>query len=100
MSKLAIDRNAKGIQVLRPASTDTVSVSNTAASSSAISAEVRVARLMCTVDCHYTLDGTATTSECPLPAGAVEFIHVYEGDTISFISSDTSTGTAYVTEMV
>jgi len=96
---MAIDANAKPIQVLRPNSTATVSVSGTAASSSAISANVRVARIVAPIAVYYSVTGTATTSSAYLPADAIEYIHVYEGDTISFITGGT-TGTAYVTEMV
>ena len=99
MSKMAIDANAKPIQVLRPTTTATVSVSGTAAASSAISANARVARIVTNTSCFYSVTGTATTSSAYLPADTLEFIHVYEGDTISFITSG-GTGTAYVTEMV
>lgn len=99
MSKMAIDANAKPIQVLRPTTTATVSVSSGAAASSAISANARVARIVVDTPVFYSVTGTATTSSAYLPAETVEFIHVYEGDTVSFITSGT-TGTAYVTEMV
>ena len=99
MSKLAIDANAKPIQVLRPISTNTVVASGSAASSSAISAAARVARIISTAPVFYSVTGTATTSSAYLPAETLEFIHVYEGDTISFITDGTS-GTVYVTEMV
>lgn len=99
MSKMAIDANAKPIQVLRPTDTYTVSVSGAAASSSAITANARVARIIATAPVFYSVSGTATTTSAYLPAEAIEYIHVYEGDTISFITSG-STGVAYVTEMV
>ena len=99
MSTLAKDRNAAPIQVLRPVSTATVNVSGSAASAAAISANARVARIITTAPVYYSVTGTATTSSAYLPAETVEFIHVYEGDTVSFITSGT-TGTAYVTEMV
>lgn len=99
MSKLAVDRNAFAIQVLRPLSTQKVNFTATAAASSAISANARVVRLVSTGDCSYAINATATTSDTYLPAGVIEFIHVYEGDTISFIANTTS-GSAYVTEMV
>jgi carbon monoxide dehydrogenase subunit G len=99
MSKMAIDANAKPIQVLRPTTTYTVNVSGSAAASSAISANVRVARIITTAPVYYSVTGTATTSSAYLPSETIEYIHVYEGDTVSFIT-DGSTGVAYVTEMV
>jgi hypothetical protein len=99
MSKMAIDANAKPIQVLRPTTTATVNVSGSAASSSAISANARVVRIVTTAPVFYSVTGTATTSDAYLPSESIEYIHVYEGDTISFITSG-STGVAYVTEMV
>lgn len=99
MSKLAIDVNAKPVQVLRPSTVSKVSISGTAAASSAIAANIRVARLVSTVDCYYSVDGTATTSSTYLPANAIEYIHVYEGDTVSTIT-DGGTGSIFVTSMV
>jgi len=99
MSKMAIDANAKPIQVLRPTTTSTVNVSGSAASASAISANARVARIITTAPVFYSVTGTATTSSAYLPSETIEYIHVYEGDVISFITSG-STGVAYVTEMV
>ena len=96
MSRLARDTNSAPIQCLRPGSTQTVSVSGTAASSTAVSQ--RVARIVATVDVHISISGTATVSSYYIPANTVEFIHTYSGDTISFIT-DGSTGTAYVSEM-
>ena len=99
MSKLARDVNTKAIQVLRPSTVSKVSISGTAASSSAIAANIRVARIVSTSDCFYSVEGTATTSSSYLPANSIEYIHVYEGDTISVITSGT-TGSAYITSMV
>jgi hypothetical protein len=100
MSTLTIDSNAKPIQVLRPLSTSTRSLSGTAASATAISAASRVARIVATTDCFYNVTTTATVSNSVyLPAGTVEFVHVFAGDTISFITSG-ATGTAYISEMV
>jgi len=96
MSRLARDTNSAPIQCLRPGSTQTVSVSGTAASSTAVSQ--RVARIVATTDVHISISGTATVSSYYIPANTVEFIHTYSGDTISFIT-DGSTGTAYVSEM-
>ena len=97
MSRLARDSGAAPIQCLRPGSDQTVSVSGTAASSTSITQ--RVTRIVATVDVHISISGTATTSSYYIPANTVEFIHTYNGDTISFIT-DGSTGTAYVSEMI
>ena len=99
MTKLAIDSNAKGMQVLRPTSTEDVAVSTSAASNTAVSSNVRVQRVVCDVDVFYSLTGTATTTDVFLPARTVEFVHVYSGDQLSFITASGS-GTAYVTDMV
>jgi hypothetical protein len=97
MSRLARDANSQTIQCLRPGASQAVAVSGTAASSSAITE--RVTRICPTVDVHISVIGTATTSDCLIPAYSVEFIHTYAGDTISFITNGV-TGTASVTEMV
>ena len=99
MSKLARDVNTKAIQVLRPSTVSKVSVSGTAASATAIGANIRVARLVATTDCFYSVDGTATTSSSYLPANAIEYIHVYEGDVVSTITEG-NTGSIFVTSMV
>jgi hypothetical protein len=100
MSKMAIDSNSKPIQVLRPNSTDTVSITASSAQSTAISAGCRVLRLVSDTDCHYTLtSGTATTSDVFLPSLAVEYVHVYEGDQVAVIRN-AADGTLYVTEMI
>ena len=98
MSKLAVDVNAKGIQCLRPNSTDDVSVSGTAASATAVSAHARVVRIVANVDIFYTINATATVADVFLPSRSIEYIHVYAGDVISMIAP--SAGIAYVTEMV
>ena len=97
MSRLARDANSAPIQVLRHGTNQAVSISGTAASSNAVN--TRVVRLVSTVDVHFSLTGTATTSSCLLPANAIEFVHTYEGDTFSFITSGGS-GTVHVTEMI
>jgi hypothetical protein len=99
MSKLARDVNTKAIQVLRPSTVSKVSTSGTAASSSAIAANIRVARIISDSDCFYSVEGTATTSSSYLPANTIEYIHVYEGDTVSVILAS-GTGSAYITSMV
>jgi hypothetical protein len=95
MTRLAIDTNAKPIQVVRPTTSQNVSVSGTAAASTAVTA--RICRLCATTDIFYNLQGTATTSSTPLPAGVIEFVHTFEGDTISAITSG-ATGTLNVTQ--
>jgi hypothetical protein len=97
MSRLARDSGAAPIQCLRPGAAQTVSVSGTAAASTSITQ--RVTRIVATVDVHISVSGTATVSDYYIPANTVEFIHTYNGDTISFIT-DGSTGTAYVSEMI
>ena len=97
MSRLARDANSQPIQCLRPGASQTVSVSGTAASSTSITQ--RICRIVSTVDVHVSVTGTATTSSMFLPSNSVEFIHTYEGDTISFITGGSS-GTVYVTEMI
>ena len=99
MSTLTIDANAKPIQVLRPDTATTVSVSTSSATSSSALTGARVARIVSDVDVHYAVGSTATTTSTYLPANTVEFIHVYTGDTISIIGNSSS-GIAYITEMV
>ena len=99
MSTLTIDANAKPIQVLRPTTVSVVSLSGSAASATAIAAGIRVARIVSDTDCFYSVTGTATTSSSYLPANAIEYIHVFTGDTVSVITSGSS-GSAYITSMV
>lgn len=98
MTTLAIDANSKPIPVVRPSTVITVATSGTSAQSSAIGANCRVARIVCTEDCHYTFGATATTSDSFLPAGVVEYVHVYGGDQIAVIQNSTA-GTLFITEM-
>jgi hypothetical protein len=97
MTKLAIDTNAKPIQVVRPTTSQNVTISGTAASSSAVA--TRITRVVSTVDCFYSVTGTATTASTLLPAFAVEFVHTYEGDVFSIITSGAG-GTFNITQMV
>tara|TARA_R110000868_G_C10359321_1_gene717148 strand:- start:215 stop:508 length:294 start_codon:yes stop_codon:yes gene_type:complete len=97
MSRLARDANAAPIQCLRHTTTEKVTVGGTAASSSAI--VNRVVRVVADTDVFFNINSAATTSSCLLPQGAVEFIHTYTGDTISFITGGAS-GSVYVTEMI
>lgn len=97
MSRLARDGNADAIQVLRPSTSQTVSVSGTAAPSTAIN--TNVLRIVCSTDVFYSIEGTASpTSSTYLPAQTVEYIRAVEGDVVSFVTAS-GTGTAYITEM-
>lgn len=99
MSKMAIDANSKPIQVLRPTDTDRVAVSGSAANATAIAAGTRVVRLVSNVDVHYRLTGTASTVSTYLPAGVIEYVHVYTGDVFSLITAG-DTGNVHITAMV
>lgn len=99
MSKLAKDTNRNAIQVLRPDVVEVESISGSAAAATAITAETRVVRLVSTVDCFYSVTGTATTSSNYLPANTIEYIHVYTGDVVSTITSG-GTGSIFITSMV
>ena len=99
MSKLARDVNTKAIQVLRPATTSKVSISGSSNAANSTGADIRVARVISTVDCFYKMAGPSTTSDAFLPANTIEYVHVYEGDNIAFITAG-GTGSAYVTDMV
>lgn len=93
MSKLGTQSHFRPKRTLTP-----VTVSGTAASSAAVAAGINVVRIVSTTDCHYVIDGTATTNDAYLPAEAVEYISIYEGEQVSFIQNAAG-GTAYVTEM-
>ncbi len=97
MTRLAIDTNAKPIQVVRPNTAQNVAISGAAASASAVT--TRVSRIVSTVDCFYSLVGTATTASTLLPAYSVEFVHTYDGDVFSVITSGAS-GTFNITQMI
>ena len=99
MSNLAIDGNAKVIQVLRPATNYKVAISGTAASVTAVGAGVNVIRVVSDTDCFYSLTGTATTSSVFLPFSTIEFISVRPGDVLSVITASAA-GSVYVTEMI
>ena len=99
MTTLAIDANAKPIQVLRPILTRVVNISGTSAPASAFSNGIRVVRLVATVDCFYRVTGTATNQYNYLPANSIEYIHVLNDDQVSFITNG-ATGIAYVSAMV
>jgi hypothetical protein len=99
MTKLALDRNAKPIQVLRPGETTVLSVSGTATNTSVITGDIRVVRIVSGVDCFFSINDTATTSDVFLPANNVEYIHIYDHDYVSVITSG-ATGSAYITRMI
>lgn len=98
MSKLAVDSNANAMQVLRPGSTEKVSISTSAASATSVSDNVNVFRLVADIDCFYTLEGTATVDDVYLPAKTVEFISVRLGDVLSIIAGDS--GSIHITDML
>ena len=98
MSKLAIDDNTFSIQCLRPATTDDVAVSGTAAPAAAVASHVKVLRIVANIDVFYSINTTATTADIFLPARSIEYIRVQTGDVLSFIAG--APGTAYVTEMI
>jgi hypothetical protein len=97
MTKLAIDSNSKPIQVVRPTTSQNVSISGTAAAATAVTQ--RVCRIVSTVDCFYSLIGTATTASVLLPAYTVEYVHTFAGDVFSTITSGAS-GSINITEMI
>jgi hypothetical protein len=99
MSTMAIDSNAKPIQVLRPTATEKNAVSGTAVAATAVSEGTRVVRIVSTVDVHYSLLGTATANSTFLPANAIEYVHVFTGDVFSLITSG-GTGNVHLTAMV
>ena len=99
MSSLTLDKNKKPVQVLRPTTVSVVSLSGSAASATAVTGDIRVARIVSDTDCFYSVTGTATTSSSYLPANAIEYVHVFTGDTVSVITSGSS-GSAYITSMV
>tara|TARA_B110000503_G_scaffold118055_1_gene178625 strand:+ start:718 stop:1020 length:303 start_codon:yes stop_codon:yes gene_type:complete len=100
MSTLTIDANAKPIQVLRPKYTTRYGLSGSATPGGYnVGAGIRVVRIVSQIDCHYNAEGVATVETVFLPAGVIEYIHVFEGDQISMITSG-ATGFAYVTSMV
>lgn len=98
MPKLAVDANSKGVQVLKPSTTSTLSVTTTSAATSAITGST-VVRLYSDAACFYAVGSTATTSSVPLSAGSAEYIRIDLGDTIAAITSSGS-ATLYVTLMV
>jgi len=97
--RLRTDDNGNPVQVLKPTSTEKLSISGTAASGAALSTTTTVLRLIATVDCYYSLDGTATTSSAYLPAGVIEYIGVENSDTLSVITGGSS-GSLFITETV
>lgn len=88
------------IQAFFPADTQVVAFTGTAANSSALSAGIRLVRLVATQDCHIAIgdNPTATTSDMFLPANVVDYIMVSETDDISVIQNSTG-GNLYITEM-
>jgi hypothetical protein len=97
MTKLTIDDNSKPIQVASPGTAANVSISGTVATSGATTQAV--CRLVATVDCYYSLVGTATTASTLLPAFTVEFVRANVGATFSAITGGDS-GSLNITQMV
>ena len=95
MSLQPRDANAAPIPVLRPSSTEKITLSGIAVAAAAFSAGVKVVRIVADADVHYAVTGTATASDVYLPAGGVEYIKILPSDTLSVIG----TGAVYVTEM-
>lgn len=97
--KLAIDSNAKPIQVMKPVSTEKLALSTTAASAAAFSSDTSVVRIIADQGCYYSVDGTATTSSAYLPANYIEYIKVEAADTLSVILAS-GTGSMWISEMI
>jgi hypothetical protein len=95
MAKLAKDDSGQSIQALRPGETEVLSPSGSAVSGTAVPDGVNAIRIVADVAINYYLNGTATSAQVFLPAGAVEVIRVLEGDVISVIGN----GNVYLTEM-
>lgn len=96
---LAIDSNAKPIQVMTPVSTEALAVSGTAASAAARDTDTNVVRIICTQPCYYSINSTATINSAYLPADTIEFIKCQASDTLSIILASGS-GTAYISECI
>lgn len=97
--KLAIDSNAKPIQVMKPISTEKLATSSTAASAAAFASDTTVVRLISDQPCFYSLDGTATTSSAYLPSNYIEYIKVDTADTLSVILAS-GTGSLWISELI
>jgi hypothetical protein len=97
MTEITKNNHSVFVQVLRPTTAESLSVSGSAALSGA--ATEKVIRLCGNVDVHYSVIGTATVTSTYLPAFTVEFIDVAIGDTLSAITSS-ATGSLNITQMV
>lgn len=95
MATLATDGNSNPIQVLRPGATEKITSTGTAGDATAIASGVSVVRIVASATINYSLVGTATAASVYLPADAVEFIRVQEGDVISLIGA----ADVYITTM-
>lgn len=75
-------------------------VSGTAASVTAVSANIHDVRIVSTTNCWYNSTGTATAGagSVYLPAGVVEYVHVSPGVVFSVIQ-DSAGGTFNMAEM-
>jgi len=99
---MVVDDNGYPIQALAAGTTQTASYSaNTEITNTVGGTGETVVRLVCTTNCHFDCTEatpTATTADPFLPALIVEYIRVNNANRCSFIQNSSS-GTAYVTEM-
>lgn len=82
---------------------DYVAVSATAASSTAIPANIHDIRIVCSTACHVNIGANPTAAATdnngfPLPANVVEYFHVSPGQIVSFVR-DSQDGVANVAHM-
>ena len=99
MSHQPVDKNSKGFQAIYIGTNQTVSITGTSAQSSAFQTGARIVRLFATQDCFVAIGSnpTATTSDCFMPSGLVQYFGVQEGQKLAVIRSS-SNGTLYITE--
>lgn len=75
-----------------------VAYTGTAGAISAVGAQTRAVRIICTSDAYIAFGATATTSDIYLPADTAEIWAVEPSDTISAIQDSTG-GNLHVTEL-
>lgn len=97
--KMIQDQNGDPVPVLKPTSTEKLAITGAAASGAALASNTSVMRIISTVDCYYSIDGTATTSSAYLPAGTIEYIGMYNSDTLSVITGG-GAGSMFISEMI
>ena len=83
---------------IRPATTQTVPVTQTSSASGALTSGV--VRVVSDVAIHVAINGPASTSQLLIPAGNVEYFAVAEGDTLSVVLAATAAGegTVWITQ--